>query len=103
MARLSAYQTAIATLRRCQEGMARDPSAEERRTLLQLHEEALQLLEQCGRQRMRTAALTDRVAVLEDQLRSLSPGERARIICERLGLSRSRYYQLKGSDSAQST
>lgn len=91
-----ALQTIVETLRRCQQGLATDAPMAERHRLIALHDEALQLLEEAtAHSRASTAALARRVASLEDQLRSFSPGERRAAICERMGISRSRYYELR--------
>ena len=98
---MGAVQAALATLRRCQAGLAGDVTPEERARLLALHDEALQLLEQgADRRRLSTAALARRVGQLERQLADRSPGERAAIIQERLGLGRRRFYELKAAASA---
>lgn len=93
---MSAYQAALETLRRCRAGLAADPLPAERAQLLELLGEAVALLEAgTDRRRLSTAAVAARVARLEAQLRDRDPGERAAIIRERLGLSRSRYYELR--------
>lgn len=97
---MNAHGAAVATLRRCQQGLAGDPTPAERAALLELLEQATALLEACGRRRLTTAALAERVAVLEAQLVDRDPGERRTIICARLGISRSRYYALRRPQNA---
>jgi hypothetical protein len=92
----SPYQSAVETLRRCQQGLAVAESHAERLQLLQLHDEALRLLEQSqDRRRLSTAALAKRIEVLERQMATYSPSDRAAAIRERLGLSRSHYYAIR--------
>ncbi len=93
---MGAVQAALATLRRCQAGLAGDVTPEERARLLSLHDDALRLLEDgADRRRLGTRALARRVAQLERQLARTEPSARAAAIRERLGLSRSRYYELR--------
>lgn len=93
---MSAYQAALETLRRCRAGLAADPLPAERAQLLELLGEAVALLAAgASRRRLPTAALAQRVAHLERQLVDRPAGERAAIIRARLGLSRSRYYELR--------
>lgn len=99
----SPYAAAIATLKRCHAGLAGYPSPDERAMLLRLHAEALAVLEAGHeRRRLSTASLAARVQRLEQQLADRDPGERAAIIRQRLGLSKSRYYELrrKGPDKS---
>jgi hypothetical protein len=88
-----AYQLAIAELRRCSAALARGPTAEERLRLLALHDQALRTLEQ-ARRRPATDARLARLAHLQRTLADMPAGDRRRAICERLGISRSRYYEL---------
>lgn len=93
---MSAYAAAIATLRRCRAGLAADPPPLEREKLLALLDDSLVLLEAgASRRRFSTAAVARRVAELEHRLADRPAGERATIIRARLGLSRSRYYELR--------
>lgn len=93
---MSAYTAALETLRRCRAGLAAGPSAGERERLLELMDEALALLAAgASRRRLPTAAVAQRVAHLERLLADRPAGERAAIIRARLGLSRSRYYELR--------
>lgn len=93
---MSAYQAALETLRRCRAGLAADPSPDERARLLDLLGESVALLAAgVSRRRLPTAALAQRVAHLERLLADRPAGERAAIIRARLGLSRSRYYELR--------
>jgi hypothetical protein len=92
-----AFETAIQVLLRCRQGLAGDPTPDERARLLALLEATAELLAASGRQRLRTAALAERVQRLEAQLQDRDPGERRAIICERLGISRSRFYELRQS------
>ncbi len=93
---MSAYQAALETLRRCRAGLAADPLPAERAQLLDLLGEAIALLEAgASRRRLSTAAVAHRVAELERRLADRPAGERATIIRARLGLSRSRYYELR--------
>lgn len=90
------YQAALATLRRCQQGLVSAASSDEREALLQLHEQALALLEQSAATRhVSTAALAAQVARLEKQMANYSPAERAQAIQERLGISRSYYFAIR--------
>ena len=82
---MSTYRAALDTLSRCRASLAAGPSAGERERLLELMDEALALL----------AAGAQRVAHLERLLADRPAGERAAIIRARLGLSRSRYYELR--------
>lgn len=89
-------QVLVATLRRCQHGLATAATAVERQQLLATHDEALTQLESSiDHSRAASAALARRVAELERQLQHHSPSQRRAAICERLGLSRSRYYELR--------
>lgn len=93
---MSAYSVAIVTLRRCRAGLAADPPPSERERLLTLLDDSLALLEAgASRRRLSTAAVARRVAELERRLAAHPAGERAAIIRARLGLSRSRYYELR--------
>lgn len=93
---MGAYATALATLRRCREGLAADPDPAQRARLLASMDEAVSLLaDGAERRRLSTWALALRVRQLEAQLRDRDPAERAAVIRERLGLSKSRYYQLR--------
>lgn len=93
---MNAYRAALETLRRCRAGLAVDPPPLEREKLLVLMSEALSLLEAgASRRRLSTAAVAHRVAELERRLADRPAGERAAIIRARLGLSRSRYYELR--------
>lgn len=93
---MSAYAAALATLRRCRAGLAGNPTPVERARLLALLDDSLALLEAgAARRRLPTAALAHRVAELERHLADRPAGERAAIIRARLGLSRSRYYELR--------
>lgn len=93
----AAVTAAIETLKRCAVGLARDDlDPRERAALLELHGEALRLLESgADRRRLSTHALARRVADLERRLARMPPGERAAAIQQRLGISRSRYYELR--------
>ncbi len=91
-----AYRTALATLRRCSDALAADPDAAERARLLELHRAALELLEQgADRRRLSTRALAAQIAKMERQLREYEPADRAAIIQSRLGIGRSRYYEVR--------
>ncbi len=93
---MGAFQTALATLRRCSDALAADPDPAERARLLELHRAALELLEQgADRRRLSTRALAVRVAKLERQLAGLDPADRAAAIQSRLGIGRSRYYEVR--------
>jgi hypothetical protein len=93
----AAVVAAIETLKRCAVGLARDDlDPRERDALLTLHAEALELLEAgADRRRLSTRALAQRVADLERRLARMPSGERAAAVCARLGISRSRYYELR--------
>lgn len=90
-----AFRTAIETLCRVQQGLTNDPAPDERGNLLDLLTETTQLLAAVGRRRLSSDALAERVKRLEHDLADRDPGERRRIICARLGLSRSRFYELR--------
>ncbi len=98
---MGAVKAALATLRRCQAGLAGDVTPEERARLLALHDDALRLLEDgADRARLSTRALAARVKQLERLMRDYEPGDRVRIICGRLGISRRRFYQLRSANNA---
>jgi hypothetical protein len=86
--------TAVETLRRCVEALSRGPDPAERSRLLELHEQALRMLDPS---RPATRAITNAVARLERKLKHLAPGERVAAICARLHLSRSAYYRHRQS------
>lgn len=90
-----AYRAAVATLQRVRDGLAADPAPGERAALLELLDEATALLAAADRRRLSTLALAERVRKLEHDLQGRDPGERRAAICARLGISRSRYYQLR--------
>lgn len=93
-----AYTAAIFSLRRAAYALRTAPSEAERE---RLHAQLVASLDLIALvtdlRRPTTRALAVRVAELERQLADRAPGERARIICERLDLSRSRYYRLRQS------
>jgi hypothetical protein len=89
------HATALDTLRRCAEALGRFPAAPERDRLLGLHAAALRMLEEASH-RPATLARAARLRQLERQLAYLDPGERAFAIRERMGLSKSGYYKLRG-------
>ena len=91
-----AYRVALATMRRVQTGLVTAATPEERAQLLDLHEQTLQLLEQSAHdRRLTTAAQARRFATLDLQLATTPAGERGAIIRNRLGLSKSRYYEIR--------
>lgn len=93
----SAYQLAIAELRRCSAALARDPSPDERRRLFAIHDQAIRTLERLAlrpNRRAGTEARIARIAQLQRTLAYMSPGDRRRAICARLGIGQSRYYEL---------
>jgi hypothetical protein len=93
---VSAYRAAVATLRRCADALAADPSPEHRAAIVALLSDTTALLEAAAdRRRLATAALAERVARLERQLADRDPGERREVICTRLGLSKASYYRLR--------
>jgi len=92
----AAFRTAVETLCRVQQGLAGDPDPAERAALLELLTETTALLAAVDRRRLPTLALAERVQRLEHQLADRDPGERREIVCSRLGISKSRYYQLRG-------
>ena len=85
---------AIEVLRRVAEALARGPGEDERERLLLLHDEALRVLARSA-YRPGTPVIVQRIAMLEHQMRHFAPGDRARAICERLGLSRAAYYRYR--------
>jgi hypothetical protein len=92
----SSFETALLTLRRCAAGLAIESTADQRVQLLAMHAAALELLQSAApRRRLSTDALVRRVAKLERELHSLPAGERASAIQQRLGISQSRFYQLR--------
>lgn len=93
---MTAIQTALATLRRITADLT-TANPDERAALLALQADALAVLESIQRKRASTDALTARVHSLETQLADREPAERRAIICRRLGIGRSRYYQLRQS------
>lgn len=67
-------------------------SLEERATAERMANEILAALETAADRRyLSTRALQQRAQVLDLQLARMPSGERARIICERLGISKSRF------------
>lgn len=93
----SAYQLAIAELRRCSAALANAPTPDERARLLVLNDQAIRTLERLAAasgRRPATEVLLSRLARLLRSLAYMPPGDRRRAICERLGISRSRYYEL---------
>jgi hypothetical protein len=89
---------AIETLRTTVAALASpDLSTEARAALVALHAEALAVLDRgtARQHRLTTTALIARLRKLETQLRDREPGERARIIRARMGLTRSHYYELR--------
>lgn len=92
----AAFRAAVETLCRVQQGLAGDPVPAERAALLELLDEVTLMLAAVDRRRLSTAALVRRVHKLEHDLRDRDPGERREVICSRLGISKSRYYQLRG-------
>lgn len=92
----SPYSAALESLRRIQRGLSVAASSEERQYLLELHEQTLQLLESSTKQRrLSTRALAARVGEIESKLSDRSPAERGAIARERLGISKSRYYEIR--------
>lgn len=92
---------ALAALRRCQDAFSAEPApltSYDRARLLELLTQAQRAFEaaEAPAQRPATRALLRRMATLERQLASMAPGERVAAIRARLGLSRSRYYELRG-------
>ena len=93
---MKARETALATLRRCAEALARSPSVPERERLQGLHEAALLVLEQATTaHRPATVSLIARVQRLERDFAHMNPAERACAIRERLGIGRAYYYKLR--------
>ena len=86
---------ALATLRRCQRGLAHVTSTHERDRLIAAMGDALRLLEATER-RIAASELADRIASLERALSHMNAGQRATAIRERLGISKSAYYRLRG-------
>jgi hypothetical protein len=86
---LSARSTLLATLGRCREALRRGLAPEVDSMLAQV----MQVLEHRPRTRERLA----RLERLERQLAHLPPGERAAAIRERMGLSKTAYYRLRGA------
>jgi hypothetical protein len=95
---VSEYIAAIETLRTCAQQLAGELSADERARVIELHERALQVVLYGPRQRARTLDLIERIAKLDNQLADRDASERVRIITERLGISRSRYFALRSPD-----
>ena len=92
-----AYQLAIAELRRCSSALARDPRPDERLRLLALHDQAIRTLERLAAapaRRPATEVRLARLAHLKRTLAYMAAGDQRRAICERLGIGRSRYYEL---------
>lgn len=93
---MSAYAAALLAVRRAVAAIDAATSTEERAAARAVLEDALALIEaSADRRRLTTKALAARIAVLETQLVDRDPGERARAICTRLGIGRSRYYELR--------
>lgn len=98
---IDAYRAAIFSLRRIAFALRGAPSDADRARLLAQLAASLDLIEaESGLRRPTTRALAQRVAELERQLADRPAGERAQIIRARLGLSRSRYYRLRGPSPA---
>jgi hypothetical protein len=92
----------VNTLRACAERLALirrqlsgEPGPCRRQQLLDELHDVAGMLEASGRARLATEALARRVQSLEVQLGDRDPGERRRAICERLGIGRTRYYELR--------
>lgn len=99
-ARRAAKDAALAALRRCHDALAHEApclTGEDRERILDLLSEAQRALEiaSAPSQRPTTRALLQRLATLERQLATWPAGERAAAIRARLGLCRSRYYELR--------
>lgn len=99
--RRAARAVALSALKRCQAAFSADApplTADDRARLLELLTRAQRAFEAADAptQRPATRAVLRRMATLERQLASMAPGERAAAIRARLGLSRSRYYELRG-------
>lgn len=92
---MSAAGTAVTTLRRCLAALASPLTADDRERVAAMATASLQLLEADGRRRVSAERLAVRVQQLEAALRDRDPGERRRIITERLGISRSSYFRAK--------
>ncbi len=95
---MNSREIAIATLRRCGEALSRDLSVEERQRLLDLHSQALRVIEHSdSRHRATTWARVDRVQRLEREMLAagMTPTETARAICARVGIRRSAYFKLR--------
>lgn len=97
--RRSSRRVALAALRRCYHALAREtPLAPgDRVQILDVFAAAVRTLEATAAPapRATTRALLRRIALLERQLAKMPAGERAAAIRCRLGLSRSRYYELR--------
>lgn len=92
-----AYRAAILSLRRTAYALRAAPTDADRARLLAQLQASLDLIvAEADSRRPTTRALAQRVGELERQLADRPAGERAQIIRVRLGLSRSRYYRLRG-------
>lgn len=68
------------------------------RLLMKLHDDTRELcveLEALRQHRPRTARHIERIRVLEKQLGDMEPAQRVEAICARLGIGRTRYYELR--------
>jgi len=92
---MSAVEAAIAVAQRCIAALANELTAEDRARLASLATSALIALEAEGPKRTSAARLATRVHQLEQQLADRPPGERCRIVCARLGISRAAYYRAR--------
>ena len=92
---MSAVEAAIAVVQRCISALANDITAEDRARMVTLATSALAVLEAEGPRRASTARLAERVRELERQLTDRTPGERRRIVCARLGISRAAFYRAR--------
>lgn len=90
---MSDRAAAVETLRRCAVALAGELSADERRRVIALHEQAVRMLEE--QHRPATVARIERLRRLEQQMARMAPGERASAIRVRMRLSKSGYYKLR--------
>src|SRR6185312_12986379 len=87
-----AFEIALSTNRSLRTAADQD----HRMHLLDVQAAALMMLDEYEpRRRRSTEETTGRIAKLEKLFAKCEPGERAAAICQRLGISRARYYALR--------
>jgi hypothetical protein len=92
---MSAYAKLLIELRESVELLRVAETAEERATVADMQQAILRALDRPAR--LSSQALRRHVERTLAQLSGTPPRQRARIVCERLGMSKSRYYEIQKS------